>query len=171
MRWPEKIRAGSVSSELVSSIDFMPTLAAVAGTREPQDRTIDGENLLPLMTGPETAKSPHEAFFYYLKDNLEAVRVANWKLHIRKEDEQVRELYDLSSDIAESRNLYEKNPDVVRRIEKHVKACRKDLGDAAEGIEGEGCRPCGRVENADTLTHFDPDHPYFIALYDLDDAG
>jgi len=41
----------------------------------------------------------------------------------------------------------------------------------AVGTEGTGCRPIGRTESPDTLTHYDPDHPYIIAMYDLEDAG
>ena len=171
MRWPDKIKPGSTSGELVTSMDFMPTLAAVAGTREPQDRVIDGKNILPLMEGPESAESPHEAFFYYLKDNIEAVRAGDWKLHIRKSEEEIRELYDLGDDIAESRNVYESHPDVVGKLQERIDACRRDLGDMAVGQEGGGCRPCGRVEKASALTKFDPQHPYFIALYDLEDGG
>ena len=171
MRWPDRIRPGVTSGELVTSMDFMPTLAAVAGTQAPRDRAIDGKNLLPLMEDPETAKSPREAFFYYLKDNLEAVRAGDWKLHVRKGEDEIQELYDLGQDIAEAHNVYESHPDVVSRLEDHIETCRQDLGDLAVGREGAGCRPCGQVENADTLTHFDPQHPYFIALYDLDDAG
>jgi len=47
-----------------------------------------------------------------------------------------------------------------------ARKCRKDLGDAATGQEGENCRPPGRVEDPAPLTEFDPDHPYIVSMYD-----
>ena len=52
-----------------------------------------------------------------------------------------------------------------------IDACRQDLGDEAAGIEGQNTRPIGRVDHPDTLTHYDPEHPYMIAMYDLKDRG
>ncbi len=54
---------------------------------------------------------------------------------------------------------------------KHLDACRDDLGDEATGAKGKNVRPIGHVDNPDTLTHLDPEHPYIIAMYDLKDRG
>ncbi|MDP6701824.1 MAG: Cerebroside-sulfatase, partial [Candidatus Latescibacteria bacterium] len=99
------------------------------------------------------------------------VRAGQWKLHLRKDDEEIEELYDLDVDIGETNNLYADHPDVVGRLTALVESCRQDLGDEAVGIQGRNTRPVGRVDHPDTLTHYDPEHPYMIALYDLKDRG
>jgi len=171
MRWPGRIPAGITSSEITTSMDFLPTFARLAGTDAPSDRVIDGKDIRPLMFGEEGAVSQHDAFFYYFKNNIDAVRSGKWKLHVRKGDREVDELYDLEADIGETTNLYDQNPEVVRELKAKIQACGEDVGDAAAGMTGANCRPIGQVENPDTLTHYDPDHPYIIALYDLSDAG
>jgi len=45
------------------------------------------------------------------------------------------------------------------------------MGDEARGIAGENTRPIGRVDRPDTLTHYDPEDPYMVALYDLKERG
>jgi len=52
-----------------------------------------------------------------------------------------------------------------------IEACRLDLGDKVSGIEGNDVRPHGRVDNPDTLTHYDPEHPYIYAEYDKAERG
>lgn len=171
MRWPGRIPEGVTCSEITTSMDFLPSFSRIAGTDAPSDCIIDGKDIRPLMFGEKNAASPHDAFFYYLGDNIDAVRSGKWKLHIRKRDQETNELYDLEADIAETINLYDQHPEIVQELSAKIQACRKDIGDAAVEMEGANCRPIGRVENPDTLTHYNPDHPYIIALYDLPDAG
>lgn len=80
MRWPGRIPAGSVCSEIAATIDLLPTLAQLADTVAPTDRIIDGRNILPLMEGREGARTPHEYYYYYRGTRLEAVRSGPWKL-------------------------------------------------------------------------------------------
>ena len=123
------------------------------------------------MLGAVGAASPHETFFYYYKNNLEAIRDQTWKLHVRKEDQEIKALYNLIDDPGETQNLYESYPSVVENLTKKLAACREDLGDEAVHIPGQNVRSKGKVDNPATLTHFDPDHPYIIAMYDLKDRG
>ncbi|MDP6038287.1 MAG: sulfatase, partial [Candidatus Latescibacteria bacterium] len=153
MRWPGKISAGKTSSELTLSMDFYPTLAEIGGAEVPTDRIIDGKDIRPLMFEEEGATSQHEAFFYYKRDSIEAVRSGKYKLHIRKDDDEVNELYNLEADIGETTNIYDQHPNVVADLKAKIDTCRKDIGDAAAGIEGENIRPSGRVENPEPLTN------------------
>jgi len=171
MRWPGVIPAGTECNELALSMDLHPTLAAITGATLPSDRTIDGKDIRPLMQAEKDAESPHESFFYYKRNSIEAVRSGQWKLHIRKDDEEIQQLYNLESDIGETENLYEQHPEIVSDLQTKIDACRRELGDDATGISGANVRPIGRVENPDTLTHYDPEHPYMIALYDLKERG
>ena len=60
---------------------------------------------------------------------------------------------------------------VVEELSALLDGCRQDLGDEATGVQGRNVREAGRVEDPDTLTHYDPDHPYIIAMYDLKERG
>ncbi len=171
MRWPGKIPAGQTCSELTLSMDFYPTLATIGGAEVPTDRIIDGKDIRPLIHGEEGATTPHDSFFYYKRNAIEAVRSGHWKLHIRKDDEEIGELYNLETDIGETSNVFDQHPEIVRGLMARIDACRQDIGDDAAGIAGNNIRPAGRVENPETLTHLDPDHPYIIAMYDLKERG
>jgi arylsulfatase A-like enzyme len=81
-RWPGRIRPGSVCEELTLTMDLMPTFAALAGARMPQDRIIDGKDIGPLLFGDPATPSPHEACYYYQMDQLHAVRSGVWKLFL-----------------------------------------------------------------------------------------
>jgi arylsulfatase A-like enzyme len=81
VRWPGRIPAGSVTAEPLMSIDLLPTFAALLGEPLPADRVIDGRDIMPVLTSPATAKSPHEALFFWAGSELQAVRSGKWKLH------------------------------------------------------------------------------------------
>ena len=136
MRWPGKIPAGKICSEVATIMDLLPTLAKLAGTKPPTDRVIDGKDIWPLLSGQEGAKTPYEAFFYHTSQGqLAAVRSGKWKLHIKvprprrrrpKKGEKPKPvpkppaiaLYDLEADIGEKNNLADQHPDVVARLKK-----------------------------------------------------
>ena len=136
-------------------------------------RIIDGRDIGPLLRSEDGATSPHEVFCYYWQNTLQAIRNDRWKLHVRRgrEAEEVHELYDLRDDVGETVNVFEQHPQIVAELLSHAAIARADLGCEASGIVGTGCRPRGHVEHPQTLTTYDPDHPYIIALYDLTEAG
>ena len=171
MRWPGQIPEGQTCEDLATAMDMLPTLAQLGGTEAPTDRIIDGHDIHHLIMGEENAESSYDAFYYYKKDDLQAVRIDRWKLHISRNGEEVEELYDLRADIGETENVAEEHPEVVSKLRAAAEEARRDLGDAAEGREGQNCRPIGRVEDAEPLTEYDEDHPYIIAMYDLPDIG
>jgi arylsulfatase len=94
VRWPGKIKAGTVCNEIVSHMDWLPTLLAAAGEPDIGEKLkhghkagnktlkvhLDGYNLLPYLTGKES-KGPRNAFFYFSDDgDLTAMRYDNWKI-------------------------------------------------------------------------------------------
>lgn len=170
-RWPGKLEAGQVCSALTTSMDLFPTFCEFAGVGIPDDRIIDGKSLTEVLSRPQDHEGPRNTFYYYYKDQLEAVRAGGWKLFVRRKDEDVEELYDLKADIFEQDNCYNEHPEIVASLESKLQACREDIGDSATGISGSGCRPCGVVPNPKPLTEYSPDHPYYIAMYDIKDAG
>ncbi|XP_006877301.1 PREDICTED: arylsulfatase F [Chrysochloris asiatica] len=74
-RWPGVLEAGKLINEPTSLMDILPTLASLVGAPLPQDRVIDGRDLMPLLKG-ETQHSEHEFLFHYCGTYLHAVR---WK--------------------------------------------------------------------------------------------
>ena len=115
--------------------------------------------------------SPHDAFFYYWMNDLEAVRVGRWKLHLAKYTRSVNELYDLVADVGETDDRYADEPEVVARLLEVAEQARASLGDALTDRVGADVRPIGRVAEASPLTTYDPSHPYYVAEYDLPDRG
>lgn len=94
IRWPGKIKAGGISNEMVSGLDWLPTFLAAVGDADIKEKLLtghkagqktfkvhlDGYNLLPYLTGKEE-KSPRNSFFYFNDDGqLVGMRFENWKL-------------------------------------------------------------------------------------------
>ena len=125
--WPGTIPAGSVCGEVAGTIDMLPTLATLAGTKPPQDRVIDGHDITPLLRGVKGAKSEKDktGYYYYNGTTLQAVRLGKWKL--RKAGANPTELYDLSADIGERNNVAEQNPDVVQRLAAMMEQFDREL--------------------------------------------
>jgi uncharacterized sulfatase len=77
-RWPRRIAAGIISHEPAINIDLFPTCLALAGLSPPDDRIIDGENILDLLTVRDST-SPHDSLYFYHQGELEGVRTGKWK--------------------------------------------------------------------------------------------
>jgi arylsulfatase A-like enzyme len=99
IRWPVHIKAGSVSNEIVSGLDWMPTLLAAAGDPDVREKLLkgytigdmtykvhlDGYNLLPYLTGRES-RSPRKEFFYFSDEGeVLGLRYENWKFVIAEQ--------------------------------------------------------------------------------------
>lgn len=80
MRWPGKIPAGRTCTELLSTMDLLPTVATILDAPLPKSK-IDGSNILPVLLNEPGAKSPHEALFFYSGNELHSMRSGPWKLH------------------------------------------------------------------------------------------
>ncbi|MBL7184702.1 MAG: sulfatase-like hydrolase/transferase [Phycisphaerae bacterium] len=114
VRWPGRIKAGSVSEHLGYFPDVMPTLAELAGADCPGD--IDGISILPALLGARAAgraQKRHE-YLYWEFMGQTAVRWGNWKAY--KSQKGQWELYDLSSDIEEQNNVAPQNPDTLAKM-------------------------------------------------------
>jgi len=101
VRWPGKIKAGTVSNEIMSHLDWVPTLLAAAGDSKVTEKLLkgykangknykvhlDGYNFLPYLTGKEK-KGPRKEFFYFSDGgDLMALRYNNWKVHFMVQDQ------------------------------------------------------------------------------------
>lgn len=153
VRWPGQIPAGSSFDRVTSTIDLLPTFAEFANAKAPPKSQIDGTSLADVMTG-KSKEAPYDAFYYYFRDTLQAVRSGPWKLHLAKtvkprnkpEQQVPAQLYHLEEDIAESRNVIDAHPDVVRKLEAFAEIARKKYGD--KKTAGSLQRPAGLVDEA-----------------------
>ncbi len=151
--WPGKIPAGQTTDEIATIMDFLPTFHELVYGEPFSQVTIDGHNIWPLLTG-EQKESPYQAFFYYDRDQLQAVRAGKWKLHLPLEkrfkahytDDSFAieaELYNLESDISESNNVAEEHPEIVKQLMGYAQNARNALGDTDE--PSPYIRPAGMV--------------------------
>ncbi len=153
IRYPGKIPAGSSSSEITATIDLLPTFARLAGAALPE-RVIDGRDIWPILSRQSGAKSPHEAFYYYQMDQLQAVRSGPWKLFVpmeakkrnwgKPEGKTELKLFNLVQDIHEDNNVADAHPEVVARLLALAEKAREELGDGDR--PGKGQRPAGWVD-------------------------
>ena len=112
IQWPGRLKAGSTYNKPVISLDILPTAAAAGGAELPSGRKLDGVNLLPYLTG-EKKQLPHEVLFWRSGKN-HAARKGDFKL-VKMGDETG--LYNLASDIGESKDLKAEKPDVLKEMQ------------------------------------------------------
>lgn len=113
VRWPAKLKGGSLYREAVSALDLLPTFAAATGATLPPELTLDGVNLLPFLQGGEAAK-PHAQLCWRNGPN-HAIRKGNWKLV--QAGSKVW-LFDLAQDSGETTNLADQSPEVVAELQR-----------------------------------------------------
>jgi arylsulfatase A-like enzyme len=155
VRWPGKVKPGSVNRAVAANVDLLPTLVEACGASAPA-KPIDGLSMVPLLRGE--AAQVREVFPYYYGDKLEAIRRGPWKLHLphtyRSYDDmkpaehdgapmktQQKEiglaLFNLETDPGERTDVKDAHPDVV--------AALKELAAKERAALDAGKRPVGRL--------------------------
>ena len=166
MRWKGTMPEGLVCNQLTSTIDILPTIAAICDVKLPKNR-IDGVNMLPILRG-DMDNQPRKYFYYYYRRNdLQAVRRDNWKLVLPHKGRSYagqlpgndgfpgpspedfpypQGLYDLRRDPAEAYDVQAKYPEILAELLKVAEDAREDLGDEITKREGKNRRQSGRIE-------------------------
>jgi arylsulfatase A len=127
VRWPGVIPAGTTGDHPWAFWDVMPTLAELTGTGAPED--IDGTSALTSIVGEQfTGHSQQQSEFMYWEiprggKLAQAVRMGDWKA-VRPSEDQPLELYNLQTDIGETRNIADQHPDIVAIIGQYLKTAR-----------------------------------------------
>jgi arylsulfatase A len=164
-RWPGRIPAGAVCNEPAMTIDLLPTIANLTGASLPKN-PIDGIDIWLLLSGKRGARCPHDAYWlYYNVNELQAIRSGKWKLILPhtyrtmlgqapgkdgipgkyRMAKAMLALYDLDTDIGETTDVADRNPDVVKRLLGDAEQARTELGDALTNRKGRGVREPGRI--------------------------
>jgi arylsulfatase A-like enzyme len=138
--WPGHAKAGLVNEKtVISAVDLLPTLATICATQPPKDYHSDGLDLSAAFRGDQPPRT-RPLFWEYGRNNISfdypaapkhrspnvAVRDGDWKLLINA-DGAGAELYNLASDLKETKDLAAENPDIVRRLSDAALAWRKSL--------------------------------------------
>ncbi len=131
VRWPKKVEAGTTCDVPACSVDFLPTICDAVGLELPEDRSIDGESLMPLLT--QSGALERDALFWHFphyRYNQEIpysiVRKGDWKL-IKRYEGPTFELFNLEDDISETNDLSEKMPKKVKELDALLKQWLEDV--------------------------------------------
>jgi arylsulfatase A-like enzyme len=138
-RWPGRIKAGSVTDEMICFTDMMATFAEIAGAKLPENAGDDSLSILPLLQGGGSAGPVRETMVLQSGNGLFAIRHKQWKLILGPSSggfsqagapkpgpgAPAGQLYDLRADLAEQRNLYQEKPEIVAELTALLEAQRK----------------------------------------------
>ncbi len=163
--WKSVLPEGKKLSDPIMSIDILPTLANLTGASLPIKK-IDGISIWERLNGSKKSVTERPLFFYYNKNDLEAMRWKQWKLYFphsyrtmegqapgadgqpgkyRMIKMETMELYDLSKDPFERKNVITKNRKLLRKMEAMAAGIRREIGDNLLNITGSENRPSGRI--------------------------
>jgi arylsulfatase A-like enzyme len=134
--WPETIPSGSTSKEIGVTTDLLPTLAKLTHSQAPTDRIMDGKDISDMLLGKKGARSPHQLHFY----ENEGIRRGDWKLVKKNSKARSKlELYDLSKDLGERKDLSGKHPEMVQELDRLLKEHASSIAN--------NLRPAGFAKN------------------------
>ena len=165
MKWPKVISAGSISNNIAATIDVFPTIANIVSSGLPKHK-IDGVDISSILEGRRDSNPRDHLYYYYGKNNLEAVRKDNWKLVFPHESRSYKNvlpkndghpgpyskftaeyaLYNLRRDPGEEYNVKELYPEIVKELEDLAEIARNDLGDDLNNRIGNNIRESGTIE-------------------------
>lgn len=168
MRWPGHVPDGRSCDAPLMTIDILPTVTKLIGAELPE-RKIDGLDISQVILG-ESDSSPHEVlYFYYNRNDLEALRSGKWKLEFARKYRSLNgkpggadgkpanysqleipepQLYDLDADIGQQHDVAAQHPEVMAKLQDYAAKARADLGDDLTHSNGTGRREPGKVAGA-----------------------
>jgi arylsulfatase A-like enzyme len=154
VRWPGKVAANTVSDQLVSLVDWMATCAELVGAKFPDNAAEDSTSILPVLLG-NAQKPVRETLVHHSITGRFAIREGHWKLCLSpgsggwsapRDPEAVKrglppeQLYDLASDLAETKNVAANHPEIVERLTQRLKKLIAD-GRSTPGTPQENTVP------------------------------
>jgi arylsulfatase A-like enzyme len=126
MRWPAKLPRGKVTAQMGITMDLHATFLAAAGISAPSEKTLDGLDLLPLLTADV---APGERTFFWRIDRSNrkqrAVREGQWKY--LNDGNTMDLLFDLAADIGERTNLNFRHPEITARLKQKLAAWEAEM--------------------------------------------
>jgi len=124
IHWPNGKATSRTWDGLCGALDMFPTLMSMADLKMPETRPLDGKNIWPSLRA--NTASPVESYYWAWR-NEDAIRTADWRMH-RFFDHN--ELYDISADISETKNVADEHPDVVKSLTAKLTTWADSIGAA-----------------------------------------
>lgn len=122
-RWPGKIPAGQVSSQVWAFWDFLPTVAELIG--QPVPSGTDGVSILPALVSGKAVEHPPLYWEFHERGYTRGVRMGDWK-GVSQGLTKPLELYNLAKDPSEKEDVAAEHPEVVAKISAFMKSARTD---------------------------------------------
>ena len=128
---PSQIPAGTSSSQILSTLDLLPTLANLAETNLPENHQCDGYDASDFLLGKTS--SPRKEFIYYSSHGeLAGIRIGEWKYLAHPtpkngKTEKNPALYNLNSDLSETTNLSSQHPEIVAQLETRMRNADQEI--------------------------------------------
>lgn len=123
IHWPKGgLIGGKKWNGLCGALDIFPTLMAMTDSKMPETRPLDGKNIWPALR--DRKPSPVESYYWVWRDE-DAIRTPQWKLH---RFFNRFELYDITKDETESKNIADAHPDVVKSLTAKMDTWADSLG-------------------------------------------
>ncbi len=124
IHWPNGKATSRTWDGLCGALDMFPTLMSMADLKMPETRPLDGKNIWPSLR--DNTVSPVESYYWAWR-NEDAIRTADWRMH-RFFDHN--ELYDISADISETKNVADEHPEVVKSLTAKLTTWADSIGAA-----------------------------------------
>ncbi len=137
--WGPGIVKQGLVNELGTTMDLLPTIAALTGAEVPRDRKMDGYDLSPILKDPAQI-SPRDTFYYWNQARMHAIRIGPWKLHVHQRAPvfywnqvplEKPELYHIETDISEKYDLAEQYPEKVAELLAAIAAHEEEVAEDA----------------------------------------
>jgi arylsulfatase A-like enzyme len=122
-RWPGTLPAGTVTEVPCMGMDLFPTMTRLANVSRPE-HPLDGIDLFPLMA--RGAEFPDRPLFWRYGENI-AVREGRWKLVLNRKSPPYTELFDLETDLSETKDLTLCHPEVVSDLLHKLRVWETDV--------------------------------------------
>ena len=125
VRWPGRIKPGTVCRKPLSSMDFVPMALRASGLALPSDRVLDGKDPTAALAGK--GSSPHKYLYWRWGSNSAAIRMGRYKLLREKQStSQNWQLFDLQTDIGETANLVSTKPELAEHLRTEFERWEKE---------------------------------------------
>lgn len=131
IEWPAKIKQGRRSSLLSGTMDYFPTIAAITGYSMPDQRPIDGINLLPVIDR-QSSQRPKPIGFLFGKQA--AWSDNRYKIY-RAKKSAIWQLFDLSKDPSEQHDIAQQHPELVKEMSQRFKLWKNSVDASAKGAD------------------------------------
>lgn len=135
IRWPGVIPPGQVSADMATTMDLYVTFIEAAGGQVPDERLIDGHNIMPFLRG--NSNSPTDTYFYFDGGRLWGVRQGPWKLHLASQrwsnaeapvENRTWQLFHVGRDPSEHYDVSDEHPELVKRLKEKIKRFADEVG-------------------------------------------